>query len=726
MFETGPLGDSPPGIETFLSELPPFRGFQLGELSLMLTYVESTFLQSQERLFDVDRPGDSLYLVARGMLRLLGSGRTGRPVILAAGDVFCESPMRYSVPPASIVAEEPSVLFKLPVSALDFLPERTPTVREAFAAATSKHLLRMHLASIPMLRELSDVLFSRFVSDSDFVTVKRGEVVMREGEEADCLYFVASGSLEVFRQQADGSVMTIDILPAGVSVGELAVLLQDRRTASVRAWRDSCLIRIPDYCFEEVFKQDAQLTLRLARTLGERLKQTTISARRKAPTKTIAIVFWRHDLSAARLCSRLKDAFQAASNRTVVLDASSFENEAGNASFQEARISSWLAGEEDRYDYLLCQCSQGSQEWTRAAIRQADLVLFVCPGEERPGNRTMPEIEFARATQARIELLMIRKSAVPPESTAEWLALAPFADHQHLMVEDDRDYDKLVRRLTGKAWGLVLSGGGARGLAHIGVLRALRESGHPIDMIAGTSMGAIIAGQYALGRDPGEILEAARKAYASGSRSGDLTPPFVSLRTGENTIRTLKTLFGTCRIEDLPIGYFCVSCNLTRAEVVIHDRGPVWMWTRVSCSIPGLLPPVPFQGNLLVDGAFLSNLPVEAMRKRLAGRVAASDVSVAVDLAVDRDLDSEWTWSGFAQLSRRFRKQPRLPNIVQMLMRTTEISSIRDARGASNPADLYLKPPVDQFSLTAFNQIDRIVDLAYEYTARYLQSFKPS
>jgi predicted acylesterase/phospholipase RssA len=132
---------------------------------------------------------------------------------------------------------------------------------------------------------------------------------------------------------------------------------------------------------------------------------------------------------------------------------------------------------------------------------------------------------------------------------------------------------------------------------------------------------------------------------------------------------------------------------------------------------------VPYHGDLLVDGAFLDNLPVDAMRARLAGRVAASDVSVAVDLTVDRDLDSEWSWSGLGQLSRRFRKQPRLPNIVQMLMRTTELSSIRDSRGTHNPADLYLKPPVDQFPMTAFDQIDRIVELGYEYTSRYLQSF---
>ena len=555
------------------------------------------------------------------------------------------------------------------------------------------------------------------MANAEVVSVQRGEVVMREGEVPDCLYFVASGSLEVFRRQADGSITIIDFLSEGDCVGELALLLKDHRTASVRAWRDARLIRIPDHCFEEVFQQDAQLTLRLARTLGQRLKQTTIAAQRKASIKTIAIVFWRSDTAATEFCDRLREAFQRANHRAAVLNAASYQGE---------QISTWLARQESHHDFLLCHSGQERPEWTRAAIHQADLVLFVCPSEERPGNQRPPEIDVVRATEARLELLMIQQSTAAPEHTSEWLALAPFTDHQHLMATGALDYDRLVRRLTGKAWGLVLSGGGARGLAHIGVIRALREHGLPIDSIAGTSMGAIIAGLYATGRDPAEILEATRKVYASGARSRDFTVPFVSLRTGDDTIASLKTLFGERRIEDLPVSYFCVSCNLTRAEPMIHDRGPLWMWTRVSCSIPGLLPPVPYHGNLLVDGAFLDNLPVDAMRARLAGRVAASDVSVAVDLAVDHDLDSKWSWSGFGQLSRRFRKQPRLPNIVQMLMRTTELSSIRDSRGTRSPADLYLKPPVDHFPMTAFDQIDRIVELGYEYTSRYLQSFKPA
>jgi predicted acylesterase/phospholipase RssA len=345
-------------------------------------------------------------------------------------------------------------------------------------------------------------------------------------------------------------------------------------------------------------------------------------------------------------------------------------------------------------------------------------------GEGEPKGEVPPEVETAWMNGARIELALLRGSAGPPRGTSGWLNLVPFDAHHHLAFDSSRDYDRLVRRLSGKAWGLVLSGGGARGLAHLGVIRAMREGGIPIDMIGGTSMGAILAAQCAMGCDDRQMAEMTRRAYVGSSGPIDLTVPVVSLRTGRGTIARLKEMFGDLWIEDLPTGYFCVSCNLTRAEAQIHDRGPVWLWTRVSCSVPGLLPPVPYRGDVLVDGGLLDNLPVDAMRKRLAGSVAAADVSVAVDLTVDSGLEPESPWSATSQTLRQLTRRPRLPNIVNVLMRTAEISSVRDSKAAGNPADLYLHVPVDGISMTDFQAFDRIVALGYEYTVRRLEAWR--
>jgi NTE family protein len=320
--------------------------------------------------------------------------------------------------------------------------------------------------------------------------------------------------------------------------------------------------------------------------------------------------------------------------------------------------------------------------------------------------------------------VVLRSSAADPRGTGGWLELANFKSHHHVVLDEKESYERVARRISGRAWGLVLGGGGARGLSHIGTIQALRENGMPIDWVGGTSMGAIIAAQLAMGLSVEDMIRVTRKAYAGPSRSRDFTFPFVSMRTGRSTIDTLQEIFGDRRIEDLPTNYFCVSCNLTRADVVVHDRGPVWMWARVSCSVPGLLPPVPHQGDLLVDGGLLQNLPVEIMRHRCGGYVIASDVSVAADLTVNTDLTSEVGFSGFSHLVQKLRKRPTLPDIFRVLMRTAEVSSVRDSKVSGSPADLYLHPPLDSVGMTDFLEIDRIIAIGYEYALRRSKDWK--
>jgi predicted acylesterase/phospholipase RssA len=224
--------------------------------------------------------------------------------------------------------------------------------------------------------------------------------------------------------------------------------------------------------------------------------------------------------------------------------------------------------------------------------------------------------------------------------------------------------------------------------------------------------------------NPEEMIRASRNAYAGKTADRDYTFPFVSLRTGRSTVRRLQGLFGDRKIEDLLVNYFCISCNLSRARVVVHDRGPLWMWVRVSCAIPGLLPPFPYKGDLLVDGGFLQNLPVETMKQKCGGRVIASDVSVEADLMVSEELESEPSWSGLSQFTRRLRKQPRLPDIFRVLMRTAELSIVRDANASRDPTDLYLHPPLQEFGVADFKEIDRIFGIGYKFARERIREWR--
>ncbi len=690
-----------------LHTIAAFRGIPESALAALEAQAQQSTVEASEMIPELG--SSSVALILSGSVLLSSPESEDAKVAIGAGEFFCGPCPGAAEITLSAQATERTNLAVLP---WDSLPE---AIRGEITEGVTAHALCVELGAIPLFRELSNEDMASLAARSSFHSLARGERLIREGEDADCFYVVARGSLEVYRENGDGGTHGIDVLGPGECVGEMAVLLHDKRSASVRARRQSVVIRVQAAAFESL-RQHAPMVLHLAETLSKRLKQTTASSFAGAEVEILALLPWCDSQTFQDFCAALSAAFKRAGHRIVTLNPP--------PSLEAERYSGWLAQELGNRAHAICVCTGESPQWTEWAIRQADLILCVASMEE-PNNAELPrEVEEARAGGAQLSLVLLRNAAQTPRTTAEWLAKGPFDSHHHAREGHTEDFDRIVRRITGKAWGLVLGGGGARGLAHIGVLRAFREAGIPIDMIGGSSMGAILGAQYAVGWDTEEMLQRTRNAYVGGSGAEDTTLPLVSLRSGRGTIQRLREMFGDRNIEDLTTPYFCASCNLTRATTMIHDRGPLALWTRASCSIPGLLPPVPWNGDLLVDGAMLDNLPVDAMHQRLRGYVAASDVSVLVDLAVSPALPPVPSWSGFSQIGRGMLKKPAMPNIGSLLMRTAEISTIRDAKLAARPADLYLHIPVDQFSMSDFAAIDRIVALGYEYTVDRLSQWK--
>jgi predicted acylesterase/phospholipase RssA/CRP-like cAMP-binding protein len=723
-------GEEQPGLRgQFLAALPVFEGLSPSELRELESNSSTHLLEPGEKLIDGEGFRDLVFIVLAGYLDLcIQANQNNVSLRLMPGDMIGEAALRMYLPRfTTVIAGQRSEIVVISGATLDSILSARIEARSRVSAEVSRHLLLMELAAHPMFCEVDPDLLSEIARNSKFIVVKRGEIVIREGDPSDGIYVVVWGALEVFRQQADGTIHSIDILRENASVGEMAALMNEPRSTSVRVWRDALLIQIPDSSMQQVFRTNAGVTFNLARTLGERLKRTTSATQHSVSTKTIAIIPWCRETDLSFFCRRLQRSIQNFGQQTVLLTAADFRREAGgiprSVDVAHDRHAAWLAAKEAAYEYVLCQCDGEDASWTKPSVQQADVVIFVGMFTDVPARaRETSDIEAARASGARTELVLLRESSLPT-GTAEWLNVASFAAHHHIRLDQEEDWDRAARRITGHAWGLILGGGGARGLAHIGVVKALRENKVPIDMIGGTSMGAVIAALYAAGFDYSEVLAAARKTYVDRSRL-DLTLPFVSVRSGRSSVRGLQLIFGERNIEDLPMSYFCVSCDLVRAESVVHDRGPVWLWTRVSCSVPGLLPPVAYQGKLLIDGGFLDNLPVSTMRTRCRGFVVASDVSVAVDLHMGQGLEMQPYWSGTAQLLRKFAKKARPPHIAHLLMRSAEISSVRDSKIAGSPADLYMHPPVDEISMTDFQSIDRIVQIGYEYASARLQDWK--
>jgi NTE family protein len=201
-------------------------------------------------------------------------------------------------------------------------------------------------------------------------------------------------------------------------------------------------------------------------------------------------------------------------------------------------------------------------------------------------------------------------------------------------MDVQRDFARLARFLNDRSVGLALGGGFARGIGHVGVIRAMRELDIPIDMVGGTSMGAIIAGQCALEWDCQRMLEITCR-HSAESMERDYTLPVVSFMTGQKISRVVTSIAGNMDIEDMRLPFFCISASLTRGEMKVHSSGNTALSVIASARAPGVFPPVTWDNELLVDGALVNLVPSDVMRDFVGQGTAVSvDVSAPVDRAV--------------------------------------------------------------------------------------------
>ena len=185
-----------------------------------------------------------------------------------------------------------------------------------------------------------------------------------------------------------------------------------------------------------------------------------------------------------------------------------------------------------------------------------------------------------------------------------------------------------------------------------GVLQALREQGVPVDQVAGCSMGSAIAAAIALDVHGEELLALVEQQF---HKLLDYTMPVVSIVKGRRIMDNIEATLGGWDIEDLWVPYYCVSTNLTKSRLEVHRRGSTAVAVRASVAIPGVLPPVPYDGDLLVDGGVLNNMPFEVMRDdSTIGTIIAVDV--APDQGPRARADFGMSVSGFRALGASLKR----------------------------------------------------------------------
>ena len=381
-----------------------------------------------------------------------------------------------------------------------------------------------------------------------------------------------------------------------------------------------------------------------------------------------------------------------------------------------AGVAAWLQRQEQSHCYMIYEADEAWTPWTERCLHMADRVLLVGQGGSAPAPTALDEPLARHSDSTATELVLLQPDCISrPSGTAAWLDRYPAAGHHHVRLRRPADFDSFVRRVTGRGLGLVLGGGGARGFAHIGVFKALRECGVAVDLVGGTSMGAILSATFAMGLNYEDTLKLARQ-LASPLKLFDPTVPVVSFFASGKVTQVLERIYGDAQIEDLWMPCFCVSSNLTHAVAMVHRRGPLWQAVRASMAIPGVFSPILAEGDLLVDGCVLNNLPIDVMQRlNHDGPIIAVNVFPDVDLLRDyRFGPSVSGWRALAtKLNPLQRRDRSAPLIFESLIRVLALNDVHQAKTKRGFADVYIRPPVEQYNILDFGAYQKIADIGY-------------
>lgn len=560
--------------------------------------------------------------------------------------------------------------------------------------------------------------------------VPHGQVVFRENDPGDCLYVVRNGRLRVIQHYETPRQRILGEAGHGECVGEMALLGGSIRGATVVAIRDSELIRVSQQDFDVLIQEHPQPMLDIMRVITRRLDNSNRLAAIAPRRLTLAVIPAGESAPISWFCQTLRDCLPA-DRRIRLLQRQMLPAELTVASASplecDRRHARWLDEQEQLHDFLILQGEAGLTDWGRRCMRQADIVIVLGTARQESDLATLKgELTSLSepAARPRLELVLMQEQ-FPCSGTQRWLQSLPVVSHHHVRFDSVPDVARVARILLGQDVTLILGGGGARGFAEIGVLKAIEELRIPVDRVGGTSMGAVISSHFALHRDWRRTVEDMRRSFVQGGRLHDYTLPLQSVIRAARYERVLENLFGGIQIEDLPLSFFCMSCNLTQAASVVHRHGPLAKWLGASVSIPGMAPPLVDEGELYVDGGFLNNLPVDVAREAGAGFVIAVDVSPEVDLKLSGGFQGRPSgWEVAANWLRHRKTTAQFPSMFDVLLRTTEMTSVSKKNQVRALADCCVRPTVQGFKMFDWHEIEKLVERGYNAAVESLPALR--
>lgn len=629
---------------------------------------------------------------------------------------------------ATVTAVEPSEIVELTAAEFgEILAERPEFGR--------------HLSALALQRaeeaELIELLAGHFgVRDEDTLARLRsaaawrylgaGEVLFRQGEPSDTIQFVLRGRLRAERLEPDGRQEVIGTIGRGEVVGELGLLQGTPRSATVTALRDTVVAVVGQDAFFELIERHPRTMAQLGLKALTRAAQPPGEARPR-----ILALLISPQLNYAYVTGLVVGELEKWGS-VAIFSPELVDSALGAPGASQARpgevgdvpLAKLLHEAELENEHVVLALANEPGPWAERCLSLADRLVVVLPADPSAAEIAFVHrfVGYAPRFVPPVLVLAHPPEATRPAGSARVAETIGAVDVFHVRQGSGEDVSRVARVIAGRGNALVLSGGGGRGFAHIGVLRALNELGVPIDIYGGTSIGGILSLIMADAVEPDELVRWAGSHFASVL---DYTLPLVALVKGGRISRAARETFGERDLEDLWRTAFAVSADLTTSRLHVHRRGPIDVTVRATSAIPGVMPPVPVGESLLVDGGVLNNLPVDVARQMTsAGLVIASDV--APPSGPRARTDYGLSISGWEALVARFRSgRSPLPGISSVMLRSMIIASMRqrEAHLSAELVDCYLDLDVRGIGMLDFDDPAGVARRGYEAAMPVLEEW---
>lgn len=580
--------------------------------------------------------------------------------------------------------------------------------------------------------ELSEEQFQRLFSLFEWIEIKAGNQLIQQGDSPDHIYFLIYGRLTAALEDLNGSLKIMGEVVPGQAVGETGVMAEQERSAHVFAARDSVLIRLSREMLNKLGMEFPTLIMNLAKTV---IRRTVDNSKKKQIASKINVAFLStgHFPGIDDFFDKLIPVLNTYGKTRLVnwkgiLQELNMSTEELNKSSQDytvkIRLNKLLDSIESTSKYVLYYADESDKFWVDKIISHADVIYILKSPQGAEELTTLENKLFSDNLRNKLtaqNLIILHPNGDKrPQGTAEILKNRPVKLHHHIRLDNKQDIERIARFITGNTIGLALSGGGAKGLAHLGILMALKKRSIPIDYYAGTSIGTFAAAF-------GALDYSMDKMYSEGKVLAKFAPtrrrnmnffPIISLMKGKHLDKFLDVHFGQYNLEDCWINSAHIASDLTKQEKVVIKTGLLSAAIRASISLPGIFPPAVHGNSLYIDGGLLENLPVEPLEELGINKQIVVTLQAAKQYELGYDVVPD-SWEYFKQ--KYFKKKSvRVPNIASIIMQSMVLASISKYRNAIEKADLHLLPPVNKIGLLELDGFDKIVKIGNEYTESML------